>query len=305
MKAVIQKNYSGISSLDIVDLEENKIKPYSVIVENKFVPVLPYDLMTEYGQLKGIRNVQLPIVVGYGFGGIVSKVGKLRDKKLIGKKVIGMSMNGSTKELINSEFPPLLFTVPNQVILSDATTIIGGGDAALKAVDSINASEKDNVLVTGASGGVGTYVIQLLKLRGSNVIAMSSSENMEFVKNVGADQIINYESNIVSQLKKQIKPNKVIDTVGNIELLNEITNYYEELEIVSLSLMKYSGITEKQSFRFINGPISLNGYKELLNLLSIGKIKAYIQNEYDFKDIKKAQIESKEKHSKGRILLKF
>ncbi|MFC6169230.1 quinone oxidoreductase family protein [Loigolactobacillus jiayinensis] len=305
MKRIVQQNFNGVDGLQIVEVTASKLTPLSVLVKNKYIPVLPYDWLTEYGLLKAIRPVKLPMVIGYGFGGIVEQVGMLRDKNLIGKKVIGMQPTGSAQEVINSQLPPLLFTVPDNVALSDAVTLIGGADAALHAINSVNVGPTDTVLVTGASGGVGVYLIQLLKLAGAKVIALASSGNSDFIKAVGADVVLDYTDALDMQLRHINAPNKIIDTVGRIDLLQIIATNYDELAIFSLSLTNFDPPKKQQTFQFSNGSIGISGYKRLLKLMADQQIVAYIQHKYKFTDVKKAHLASKNGHAQGRILLTF
>ncbi|WP_243674255.1 hypothetical protein [Lentilactobacillus kisonensis] len=90
MKAIIQENYDGIHGLVIRDIPDPAKGPLSAIIETKYTPVLPYDILTEEGKLKGMRPTKLPMVIGYGFGGRVKEVGGLRNSRLIGQKVIGL-----------------------------------------------------------------------------------------------------------------------------------------------------------------------------------------------------------------------
>lgn len=301
----MQNDYSGISGLTIKDIEEEKLTPFSVLIENKYVPVLPYDWMTEYGELRNIRSLKLPAIISYGFGGIVKDVGLLRDKRLIGKNVIGVTMSGSAKQLINSQFPPLLFEVPDNVLLADATALIGGADAAMHIIEGAQINSSDVVLVTGASGGVGTYVIQLLKLKGAKVVALANKNNMNFVESVGADRVLNYQKDLSLQLSKIEAPNKVIDTVGSNQLLYTICEYFDKLNIFSLSIQKFKVHKDTQKFSFFNGSIGPAGYKDLLNMLADKQIVAHIQKTFKYYDVKNAQFISKNEHSQGRILLEF
>ncbi|BAQ57134.1 zinc-binding dehydrogenase [Lactobacillus acetotolerans] len=301
MKAIIQKTYQGIDDLVIQEVADPRISPMSAIVQTKYTPVLPYDWMTEEGRLGDLRSIKLPMTIGYSFSGIVEKVGFLRDKNLIGKEVIGASMAGSNRSLIDSKTPPLLFKVPNQVSLKSASTIIGGADAAKFAINKSYINKQDAVLITGASGGVGIYLIQLLKLQGSMVVALANAQNFAFLKNLGADYVIDYNKKL--DFKDLPKINKVIDTVGSIKILDEITNSLDDLKIVSLSLTNYQPIKNDQSFQFISGTVSLSEYQQLLQMLADGRIKSVVQDTFNYRNVKKAQHVSKEDHSHGRILL--
>ncbi|WP_125591294.1 NADP-dependent oxidoreductase [Companilactobacillus jidongensis] len=301
MQAIIQDSYNGISDLKIGERADPSISPLSVIVQTKYTPVLPYDWRTETGELKSIRPVKLPIIIGYGFAGIVESVGSLRNNDLIGKKVIGASMTGSSSTIIDSRIPPLLFQVPDNVELSDAATIIGGADTALGIINKININSNDVVLITGASGGIGTYLIQLLKTRGVKVIAVGHNSNVEFLISAGADDVIDYTKDVKSQLVDNDDISKVIDTAGNIKILDDISAVFPQITIVSIAINYFNS----KNFSFIQPNIFPKDYERLLEMLSNGKLHAYVQDVFDFRDVIQAQMISKNTHSQGRILLKY
>lgn len=304
MKEIIQKNYNGVDSLEIMECQEVPVTPASIIIKNKYVPVLPFDWMSEYGLLKEMRPVELPIVIGTGFGGIVEQVGALNDEKLIGKNVIGACPQGTARTAFDAQ-DSFFIEVPESVALRDAVTIIGGADAALNAVQSMEVKKGDTVLVTGASGGVGVYLLQLLKLREAHVIALASPKNVDFVKALGADEVIDYTADLPSQLEKIQTPTKIMDTVGKPEILEALSEQFEELRFFSLSLPQFQTKKEYQTFHFSQKGIEKQDYQELLQLMEAGNIHAVIQKIFPFTDVKEAHLESKEGSSNGRILLEF
>ncbi|EHO53615.1 quinone oxidoreductase family protein [Lentilactobacillus kisonensis] len=305
MKAIIQENYDGIHGLVIRDIPDPAKGPLSAIIETKYTPVLPYDILTEERKLKGMRPTKLPMVIGYGFGGRVKEVGGLRNSRLIGQKVIGVNFSGSNSEWINATIPPLLFKVPDQVSIADATTIIGGADAALYASNQIKVTAQDTVLITGAAGGVGTYLIQLLVNEGAVVIAVGHSSNHQFLTDIGAKYVINYDEPFAPQLMRVPIVDKVIDTVGSKTLLDGLSDYYEGLTIFSLSLTDYRPMKLNQSFSFGNGGIGLSGYHQLLLELASGRLKAYVHSQFDFNEVIEAQQMLKDTHVQGRVLLNY
>lgn len=301
MQAIIQESFNGISDLKIREIPDPKLSPLSVLVRTKYTPVLPYDWRTEFGELQQIRPVKLPLVIGYGFAGIVQRVGSLRNGKLVGKKVIGASMSGSSSTMIDSRMPPLLFPVPENVELRDAATIIGGADAALGIINKAHIKPGDVILITGASGGIGTYLIQLLKQMGTKIIVLGHSSNVEFLERLGTDIVIDYTDNIFKQFQKVDNVTKVIDTAGNIQILKIISDIFSSSPIISVAINHFNS----NQFNFIHPNIYPSDYQKLLGMISTGELHSYIQEIFDYKDVVQAQNISRNAHSKGRILLKY
>ena len=305
MKQIIQTNYSGIDGLKIIDKPKPAVSPLSALVQVKYTPVLPYDWMTEEGNLKQMRPVKLPLTVGYAFAGVVQAVGLLRDRHLVGQNVIGVQPSGANQTYLDSRLPPFLFPVPAATTLQAAATLIGGANAAMLAVQTAAVEAGDTVLVTGASGGVGTYLIQLLKKRQARVIALASTINHDFVASLGADIVVNYEHDLAAQLHRVTPPNKIIDTVGQPQLLHLLAEMFDQFALLSLSVPDFQLRKAGQTFQFTNGTIGINGYRQLLMMLADGTLTVHIQTVYPFEKIREAQWQSKVAHSQGRILVSF
>lgn len=134
---------------------------------------------------------------------------------------------------------------------------------------------------------------------------MGHSSNHGFLQSVGADYVIDYDQPLVPQLNQIPNATKVIDSAGSINLLNQLANFYDGLTIFSLSVTDYRPAKPIQQFSFGNGGIGPNDYHQLLTALANGTLTAYIQDQYYFKDVKKAQHVLQDQHSQGRLLLTY
>ncbi|WP_407886417.1 zinc-binding dehydrogenase [Levilactobacillus sp. N40-8-2] len=305
MQAIVQDSYQGIDALTIQTRPTPRLTPLGVRIETRYTPVMPYDLLTERGQLQQLRPVTLPIVVGYGFGGIVREVGRLRQSKLLNQPVIGAQLAGSHQEQILSTLPPLLFPVPHGVSLAAATTIIGGADAAYFAFKKSHIQAGATVLVTGASGSVGTYLLQLLHLFGVHIIAVAHSSRHDLLQMLGADQILAYDRPLPEQAADLSAVTQVIDLAGAVSLLDQLTAMLGPVKILSLALTAYHPQDPQQRFAFTSGAIMPADYRWLLQQLATKKLTAVIQEQYPFTDVKRAQHHLTTAHAAGRILLTY
>jgi len=305
MQAVVQDSYNGIDALTLATRSTPKLlNPLAVRVETHYTPVMPYDVLTETGQLKQRRPVKLPIVVGYGFGGIVREVGQLRNVRLRNQPVIGIQLAGSHQEQLLSALPPLLFPVPHSVSLADATTVIGGADAAYFALKKSQLTAGETVLITGATGSVGTYLVQLTRLAGCHVIAVGHSSRHSLLIDLGAEHVLDYDRPLEEQLTTTTV-DQLIDLAGNASLLAHLSARLGPVNILSLALPDYQPAFPEQSFTFASGAIMPGDYRWLLNQLATGALTALIQERPPFTAVKTAQHHLMTSHSAGRILLTY
>lgn len=238
MQIIVQTSYQGIDALRFDSQPLPRLlNPLAVRVETRYTPVMPYDVLTETGQLKQLRPVRLPIVVGYGFGGIVREVGRLRNRQLLNQPVIGIQLTGSHQEQVLSTLPPLLFPVPKGVSLAAATTIIGGADAAYFALKESHLKAGETVLITGATGSVGTYLVQLARLAGYHVIAVGHSSRHDLPADLGANQVLDYDRSLAEQLGSKTVVDQIIDLAGQTGLLDQLTMLLGPVSILSLALL--------------------------------------------------------------------
>ncbi|MFC6261278.1 zinc-binding dehydrogenase [Levilactobacillus fujinensis] len=306
MQTIIQTSYRGIDALTLESRPTPKsLNPLAVRVETRYTPVMPYDILTETGQLKQRRPVKLPIVVGYGFGGIVREVGRLRSSQFLNRPVIGIQLTGSHQEQVLSTLPPLLFPVPTGVTLAAATTLVGGADAAYFALKKTQLRVGGTVLITGATGSVGTYLVQLARLAGTHVIAVGHSSRHDLLTDLGADQVVDYDRPLAGQINDSTIVNQIIDLAGNPTLLDQLTALLGAVNIFSLALPQYQSQHPQQVFTFASGAITPGDYRWLLKQLAEGQLTAVIQKEFPFTAVKVAQHQLVDGHAAGRILLTY
>ena len=205
---------------------------------------------------------------------------------------------------------------PEGVGVDDAACI---GTAALTAYQSLipNIKSGDRVFINGGSGGVGSFGIQLAKLKGCYVATSCSSANVDLCKSLGADLVIDYKSkNVVAELKKMQKFDLVIDNVGTPDDLywqahsftKAGTKYVQVGAGMSvggfyslLSRMAWPGFLGggKRSFEFLGMSNSVEQYKEIAGWMAEGKVKALIDEVYGMED--KGPVRAFEKLKTGRV----
>ena len=299
MKGIVQVDYAGIESLQIKELPEPKLTPVSVIVAVRYVPVLPSDIRMEVGEKLYPRK--LPAMIGLNYTGVITAVGALRDQKLIGQKVMGITLLGSAKERLTA-MPFYQFRLPNEVSLAQAATLFGGADTALMVLQQSKVPTTANCLVIGGSGGVGQYLVQLLRNRGNRVTILASERSASYVK----QQFPNCPVASKTSAFRGDTFDYVFDTAGQVDLLHRI-----ERTLVKNGLLFSLVLPDFQSYRrdirylFKNNRLAPKAYRFLIQQLATGTLRPAIDSIYSYKQVKAAQRQIEHETKRGRTLLTF
>lgn len=143
------------------------------------------------------RGVVLPAILGYEAAGVVDAVGPGVDRARIGERVYYAADFLNTSQGTHAEFhtvrAEIVAPAPAGLSLIEAASIpLGGGTAWEAIVRRLNVRPGETVLIYGASGSVGTFAVQFARLAGAAVLAVASRENLDFLRELGADTVLDY-----------------------------------------------------------------------------------------------------------------
>jgi NADPH:quinone reductase-like Zn-dependent oxidoreductase len=194
---------------------------------------------------------------------------------------------------------------PTSIPLAHAAGLpIAAGTAWTVLFDAANVKPGQTVLVQGASGGVGSFAVQLAKLAGLRVIATTSGANVVLVKSLGADVVIDYRTEDI--VAKAQGVDLVIDTVGGETQKKSFVLVKKGgllLSIVSPpdeALAKQHGVTA----RFERGNMNGIRLQEIAGLIDAGKLKVIIDKEFPLAQAKAAHEYSETGRARGKIILR-
>jgi NADPH:quinone reductase-like Zn-dependent oxidoreductase len=278
------------------------------------------ELENDSGSWSG-EGLAFPIIQGADVCGHIVKVGKSIDDSRIGERVIvrtmqnnylGMKTMGSE---IHGGFAQYTCVDSNEAFLINSNwtdTELASIPCSYSTAEGMlqkASAGKENILITGASGGVGTAAIQLANLRGANVIAQCSKEKAEDLKKIGAHKTIDRNDSLIQSLGKN-SIDLVVDLVGGIQwpqiletlksggryvVSGAIAGPIVELDLRTLYLkdLTFYGSTFNH----------VNVFYDLINYIERNKIKPIIARTFSLKDIKLAQEMFLEKKFVGKIVL--
>ena len=195
MEAVGFRHYGPAEVLEPLEVERPPVEPDTVLIRVAAAGVNPADTLLRSGRLRLATRSKLPFVPGADVAGLVESVGPAVTRFRPGDAVYAMlpsTAGGGYAEyaaVVESGVAP----APPGLSLAEAAAVPLTGLTALQALrDKANLGTDDHALINGASGGVGTFAVQIAKVMGARVTAASSGRNVELVRGLGADEVIDY-----------------------------------------------------------------------------------------------------------------
>lgn len=206
MKAIAINDFA--TDATVHQLPEPTPGPGEVLVRVEASSVNGIDVHVASGMLKGMIEYKLPIVLGRDYAGTVEAVGSGVTGLEVGDSVFGVFMRmtfgafGAFSELVAA---PAMFAakIPDGLAVESAGALGLAGATALAAIDAIDPKPGEVVLISGATGGIGSFAVQLAKVRGATVIATARTEDADYVTGLGADATVDYDAGLNAAVRAQ------------------------------------------------------------------------------------------------------
>lgn len=216
MKALQIVKYGEIKdSITINEIQKPSLKPNDILVEVKAASLNPIDYKMVEGKLKDMISLNLPSTIGFDVSGVVVERGVDVNNFEIGDEVysrVPQEQMGTVAEFVsvNSD---LVAKKPENSSFEQAAGLPLTGLTAIQALESVGIKENDRILIHAGSGGVGSFAIQYAKAKGAIVYTTTSSKNVDWVKALGADRVIDYKTEDYKEVANNL--DIVFDTLGN------------------------------------------------------------------------------------------
>ncbi len=218
MKAAVRTRFGAPEVVRVIDIQEPVIKENELLVKVHATTVNRTDCAFRSAKPFINRLVAGPVkprttVLGTEFAGMVAAVGTAVTSFGVGDRVFGFrSQGGAHAEYVAISEDGAVATMPSNVTYEQAAPGTEGSHYALSLIRGAKIRRGQDVLVNGASGGIGSAAVQLLRVLGANVTAVCGTENVELVKGLGADRVIDYKAEDFTTEERTY--DVVIDAVG-------------------------------------------------------------------------------------------
>ena len=312
MKAVRIHEFGNVDVLKYEDIERPEPQVGEVLVQVRAVGINPVDFVSRKIPIPGITAGNLPYILGWDIAGSVVALGEGVTQFRIGDEVYGMPRfpgeAGAYSEYITSPVADLALK-PQRLTHQEAAGIPLAALTAWQALfDTAHLQAGQTVFISGGAGGVGHYAIQLAKWKDAQVIATTSTRNVEFVRDLGADIVIDYTRQASIDSIKDV--DVVLDTIGGDVLKNSFEVVKRGGSIVSLpghlgvkalgdQLAPQYGV----DFAVILVHPSGEQMAEMTKLANAGQLKTHLDGVFPLKDVAEAHKLSESRHVRGKLVL--
>ena len=311
MKAAVIDDYGTAEALQYREVQTPTIADNQVLVKVKAASVNPVDWKVRRGDLRFIPMGDLPRIMGADFAGEVVEVGGRITAYRPGDAVYG-SVNplvgGAYAEFVAAP-ENAIARKPEALTFAEAAAIPIAGVTALQALrDEAKVTAGQSVLINGASGGVGTFAVQIAKALGASVTAVCSQSNFDLVRKLGEARAIDYRSQNFS--REGIKYDVVFDVAGKRDFsgcrdaLTPDGTYISTLpnpDVLFWSLA--TAVLPGQTAKVTLAQINTSQLTALNTLIDQGKVKVIIDRSYPLAEIRAAHLHSETEHVSGKIVL--
>lgn len=308
MKAAQINEYGHADAIKVVEVDQPTINEGQVLIEVQAASLNPFDTMVREGYLQEMIPLELPITLGGDIAGVVKEVGDGVDSLAVGDIVYGQANvvagnSGALAEYAATQAEQVA-KAPTNVDITEAASLPLVGVSALQALnDHIHIKAGQKIFIHGGAGGIGSIAIQIAKNIGAQVATTATGEGIDYVKSLGADEVIDYKSSDFSQNLNEY--DAVFDTVGG-EDFNKSFNILKSGGVaVSMIADANEAKAKERDITTVKQMTHVTSEKlyELTKLVEEGVVTANIGKVFTLQDIQQAFETREAGQVQGKIIV--
>jgi NADPH:quinone reductase-like Zn-dependent oxidoreductase len=311
VRAIAEERFGG--PLVLMDLPTPGIGADEVLIRVVAAGVNPFDWKVADGEFEDERKHRFPLIPGFDAAGVVERVGAGVTGLAEGDSVYGYLFKpviggGTYAEYVGAP-AAIVARKPESVSFAEAAALPTPGLTALDLVDAVRPEEGDTVLIVGATGGVGSYAVQMAARRGALVIATAREANEAFVRELGAEETIDHTREDLVETVRTAHPDGVeaiIDVVSDPASLTRLSGLVKEGGRIASSVYAADAerLTERGiKARNVGAQPGARRLEELSRLVDAGEISVRLERNFPLEKAPEALKESRTGHVRGKIVI--
>ena len=310
MRAAFVNETGNLDSLKIGEVNCPDPGEGEVLVKIKAAGVNPVDAAVPQGYLEDRLPHGFPLIPGWDLSGVIEERGFSSRRFEEGDEVYAYARRPKVQWGTFAEYTVIpesyLSKKPENISHKKAGAIPLVGLTAYQSLfDAGNLAEDQTVLILGASGGVGTFAIQLAKTRGANVIGIASEKNHDYMMDLGADETITYEDTDIAEAVLDVSPGGVdliFDCTRGDTLQRSLKTLKNGGRLVSIT-KRNPDIDSNITFEYVFVEPNSKQLDHLRELVEEGKIKVPVSKTFSLDETAEALKQIQSLHSKGKTVI--
>ncbi|MGA8988116.1 NADP-dependent oxidoreductase [Aeromicrobium sp.] len=306
MKAITYSAYGDPVALELTDVDEPKIGPDWVMVAVKATSVNPVDWKLATGGMDGALDTFFPVTPGWDVAGVVEQVGPAVTTLEPGDEVFGYvrkdAVHGGTyAEKVSAPIRTLAKKPVNSSFAEAAAIPLTGLTAFQSLVHSLDIGPSDTILIHGASGGVGSFAVQIAKSLGARVLGTASQANHDYLRDLGAEPFV-YGEGLVDRVRSEIPEGvtAVLDlNGGDLAVSPDLLAEGSAGRIVSV----IDPVVKEMGGEYVFVTPDVDDLEELAGLFDDGTLTVEIAETFTLADTQKAWELNQQGHTRGKIVI--
>ncbi|MYQ81233.1 MULTISPECIES: NADP-dependent oxidoreductase [unclassified Streptomyces] len=295
MKKVSFAEFGGPDVLRLIDAEEPHAGPGRIRIAVRAAGVNPVDWRVREGQVLGAHPTVLPSGVGLDAAGIVDEVGEGVEGVSIGDRVFGEGADTYAEFAVLSAWARM----PEGLTFEEAAGYPSVVETALRVIDQVGVRAGETLLVSGASGGVGSAVLQIARDRGIAVIGTGGAANQDYLRGLGA-LATTYGDGWVERVRRLGRVDAALDLAGSgviPELVALTGDPGKVITIADLGAPEF-GVR----FSGVAGSVP-DALAEAVDLIERGRLHIPVEKSYALTEVAQAHADSRAGHTRGRRVI--
>lgn len=308
MKAAQLINYGGQDTVKVQDAAEPIAGPGQVLVKVAAAGVNPFDFKVRDGLAKLAEGIEFPATLGGDVAGTVTAVGEGVTGFATGAAVYGQASavggQGSFAEFVPVKAEQLS-PKPESIDFDTAAALPLAAASAYQAiVDEINLQSGQKILIHGGAGGIGNFAVQLAKHLGAYVATTVSAEDIEFVKQLGADEVIDYTSQDFSTLLHDY--DAVFDTAGGEANQKSYAVLKDGGQFVAMSTPPNEEQVKAKQLNYVAqfSRVTADRLQHIAELVDSGALQVTIDKVFSLDQAAEALEYLKTGHHRGKVVIR-
>jgi NADPH:quinone reductase-like Zn-dependent oxidoreductase len=306
MKAVRIHEYGGPEVLRYEDAPRPEAGPGEVLIRVHAAGVNPVDWKVRAGFAKNRLKYKMPFIPGWDLSGVVEAVGSGISRLQVGDEVYSrpdIARDGSYAEYIVVKESEVGLKPRSIDHVHAAAVPLAALTAWQALIDAAKLSAGQTVLIHGAAGGVGSFAVQLAKIKGARVIGTASQKNHDYLRSLGADETIDYNTTRFEDHVQNV--DAVLDTITGETADRSYPVIKKGGVYVSIlappSADKASAYGVRVAHTFVQP--SVEQLDEIRKLIDSGKLKIIVEKAFPLAEARAAQELNALGHTRGKIVL--